>query len=80
MSDVDIESLEVVYGTRCVTACRKNGVVGADAPTSLPRKLSDRSYKPICAFGYLGTALCAICVKFPPFDGRKLFCGFGEVK
>ena len=49
---------------------------------ALPRvsgRLTCKGYKPICAFGYLGMMICAICVKLSPVDMRREFCPIGEM-
>jgi hypothetical protein len=72
-------SLRLVTDATCSAMRRKNDVVAPDAATGLPpthRRLRDGGYKPICAFGYLGAWICALCVKMGG-NFRRDFCGFG---
>jgi len=71
---------EVVDTTVATSSCASRKQRGASAITLTPdgvtggRDLKPRRYERLCPFGGLGLFVCSICIKFPSFDGRRLFC------
>lgn len=52
------------------------GTIGGAKAPGAPATHTRRRYYPMCAYGYMGLWICAVCLKIGR-DFRRDFCGFG---